>query len=110
MSDVAFIGDHETALAFRAVAIRAVVPKAPDRALELLNREVSRGAKIIFITEEYAAALQDEILKLMNKRDVAILAVPAMSGPTGYGMELVRRMSIRALGADVLFANSSGSP
>ena len=110
MSDVAFIGDHETALTFRAVAVRCAVPEAPDQALELLNREVAQGAEIIFITEEYASALQEEILKLMNRREVAILAVPAMSGPTGYGMELVRRMSIRALGADVLFANSGGSP
>ncbi|MFH0965594.1 MAG: V-type ATP synthase subunit F [Planctomycetota bacterium] len=110
MSDIAFIGDQETALAFRAVAVRAAVPDAPEHALDLLNREIAQGAKIIFITEEYAAAFQEDILRLMNRRDVAILAVPAMSGPTGYGMELVRRMSIRALGADVLFAESGGSP
>lgn len=109
MSEVALLADYETALAFRAVGVETVVCEQADKVPDMIRELADRGVKIILVTETYAEGAQDEIFKVMNRHEVSVLSIPAISGSTGYGMEMVRRMSIRALGADVLFAEREGS-
>jgi len=108
MSEVALLADYETVLAFRGVGVETVVCEEADQVAALIRELAGRGVKIILLTEAYAREAQDEIFRAMTRHEVSILSIPAISGSTGYGMEMVRRMSIRALGADVLFAEREG--
>lgn len=108
MSEVALIGDVETGLAFRTIGVHVVTPETDDEVPGLISRLAQEGYRIVLVTEAVAEKFADDIMKILDKTDVSILSIPAMSGSTGYGIELVRKMSIRALGADVLFADGGG--
>lgn len=107
MSEIALVGDIETGLAFRTVGVHAVTPGNDEDAGAVIARLAREGYRIVLVTEPFAREAGEEIMKVMGRTDVCVLSIPASSGATGYGMELVRQMSIRALGADVLFKSLS---
>ena len=107
MSEIALVGDVETGLAFRTVGLHVVTPGDDESASAAVARLAREGYRIVLVTEPFAREAGEEIMKLMDRTDVCVLSIPAAGGATGYGLELVRQMSIRALGADVLFKSSS---
>ena len=58
---------------------------------------------MIFVTEEYAAPLAEDISKYKDSPPPAVVVIPGAGGSEGLGMAALRAASERAIGADILF-------
>lgn len=103
MSSMAIVGDYDSIFGFTAVGI-AVHPAANrEEAIKLLRYLEKRKTEIIFITEQLAHRLSEEIKELREKKDIAVILVPGLHGNTGEGIENIKKMVERAVGSDILF-------
>ena len=100
---IAAIGDRESVLGMSVLGVRPCPVAEPREVPALLERLLREDYRVIFVTEEFAAAWRHEIAEHMEKTEASILMVPSRKGSSGRGLELVREMGIRALGADVLY-------
>ncbi len=104
MYKIGIIGDRDSVLGFMALGFSVMdVPDAEKARAELKGAVKSGEYAVIFITENFAAVLEDEIDKYKDMPLPAIVSLPGKDGGTGYGMENIRQASIRAVGADILF-------
>jgi len=99
---VAFVGDADSTHGFSALGLRLATVAAPEQALEQLEALVADGYTTIFITEEFALPNHQQVVELMMKHPVSILMVPGREGSTGRGLEMIKSMAIKALGANIL--------
>ena len=104
MSKIGMIGDRDAVLGFMALGFSVHEISSAEEGAKLLHALVKSGEyAILFITENYAAALEDEISKYKDLPLPAIISLPGREGSTGYGMNLIKDAVERAVGADILF-------
>jgi len=71
---------------------------------QTLHEMVKSGEyAVIFLVENYAEALSEEIAKYKDLPLPAITVIPGSSGSRGYGMAAIKSAVERAVGADILF-------
>ena len=104
MYKIGMIGERDSVLGFMAIGFS--VHEAPDvetarRLLHTLAKDESYA--IIFIVENYAEALSQDIAKYKDVPLPAIVTVPGRAGTTGYGMAAMKSAVERAVGADIIF-------
>ena len=58
---------------------------------------------VIYITEQAAQTVKEEIQKYRSKRFPAIILIPGSQGSLGLGMRAVKESVEKAVGADILF-------
>ncbi len=108
MYKVAIIGDRDTVLGFMALGFSVKeVNDAPEAAKTL--HELVRAAEyaVIFITEKYAAQIEEDISRYKDMPLPAIISIPGQGDHSGYGMNAIRNAAQRAIGADILFKDDS---
>ncbi len=104
MSKIGMIGDRDAVLGFMALGFSVHEISSADEGAKLLHTLVRSGEyAILFITENYAASLEDEINKYKDLPLPAIISLPGREGSTGYGVNLIKDAVERAVGADILF-------
>lgn len=103
MYKTGIIGDRESVVGFRAVGIDAFPCRTSEEAAKALRRMAEEGYGIIYITEELAAGIEEEIDRYKDEMLPAVIALPGRKGPTGDGMRNVSKAVERAVGADILF-------
>ncbi|MBQ7173429.1 MAG: V-type ATP synthase subunit F [Clostridia bacterium] len=104
MSKIGIIGDRDAVLGFMALGFSVHEISSAEEGAKLLHTLVrSNEYGVIFITENYAVALEDEIGKYKDLPLPAIVSIPGKEGSTGYGMNHVKEAVERAVGADILF-------
>ena len=99
--DVAVIADRETGLAFRSMGMQALHAE-PGKTQEVL-RDASEKYKIIFITEDLAQIVADLITEYATQTLPIIIEIPSFEGTVGLGKKKMKRITERAVGADILF-------
>ena len=103
MYKTGIIGDRESVVGFRAVGIDAIPARTGEEAAKAVRRMAESGYGIIYITEELAAEIEEEIDRYKDEMLPAVIALPGRKGPTGDGMRNVSKAVERAVGADILF-------
>lgn len=104
MSKIGMIGDRDAILGFMALGFSVHEISSAEQGAKLLHTLVRSGEySILFITENYAKELEDEISKYKDLPLPAIISLPGREGSTGYGMNLIKNAVERAVGADILF-------
>ena len=104
MSKIGIIGDRDAVLGFMALGFSVHEISSAEEGAKLLHSLVRSGEYgIIFITENYAKALEDETSKYKDLPLPAIVSIPGREGSTGYGMNHIKEAVERAVGADILF-------
>lgn len=103
MTDVkiAAVGRHESILLFSAAGVKTVPADTAEQALQAVKSLVKNGAQLIFLTENYAAALEEPLERYRENAYPVILPVPEKSGPTGYGMAKINANMEKALGTNI---------
>jgi V/A-type H+-transporting ATPase subunit F len=99
--DVAIIADRETGLAFRSMGMQALYAE-PGRVGDVL-KEASTQYKIIFVTEDLAQTITDLITEYAAETLPVIIEIPSFEGTLGLGKKKMKRITERAVGADILF-------
>jgi V/A-type H+-transporting ATPase subunit F len=58
---------------------------------------------VIFIVENYAEQLVEEMAKYKDMPLPAVVSIPGRAGSNGFGMNSIRSAVERAVGADIIF-------
>ena len=104
MYKIAIIGDRDTVLGFMALGFSVHEANDAETAAKLLHTLVKSGAyAVIFLTENLAVQLEEEMGQYKDLPLPAVVSIPGQGGSTGYGMNLIRSAVERAVGADILF-------
>jgi ATP synthase, subunit F len=98
---MAIIGDGDSILVFKAIGMDAYSAASPEKARELLHT-LSKKYQIIYVTDVLAKEIDDTISRFVESPYPVVIPVPSMNGSNGYGFEILKRETERALGIDIL--------
>ncbi|MBR6709491.1 MAG: V-type ATP synthase subunit F [Clostridia bacterium] len=104
MPKICMIGDRDSVLGFMALGYDVHEAYGAEEAAAVLHR-LARNPEnaVIFITEQYAALIEEDIARYKDNPLPAIVSVPGAAGTSGYGMRAIKTAVERAVGADILF-------
>lgn len=97
----AIVGDGDSITVFKAAGVDAFPAENEKQAREIL-RKLAREYHIIFLTEELARPLTDFLKRFDETAYPVVLTVPSKNGSTGYGADMLKLASERALGVNIL--------
>ena len=97
----AIIGDGDSILVFKAIGMDAYSTASPEKARELLHT-LSKEYQIIYVMDVLAKEIDDTISRFVESPYPVVIPVPSMNGSNGYGFEILKRETERALGIDIL--------
>ena len=104
MYKIGIIGERDSVLGFMALGFSVHEAQSAERAGEILRELVKSGEyAVIYLVENYAMALSEELAKYKDMPLPAITVIPGRAGSTGYGMASIKSAVERAVGADILF-------
>ncbi len=99
---IAVIGDRESILGFRALGMETIFADNPEQAAGELHRLAREKCAIIYITEDLAAKLEQDIARYADETIPAVILIPGKSGSLGIGKTALNRAVERAIGANLL--------
>ena len=102
MYKIAVMGDRESVMGFKAIGFDTYPAVSSQEASEILQRLARDNYAVIYITEQLASDIQDEISKYKDSVTPAIILIPGKNGTLGIGMGAVHSAVERAVGADIL--------
>ena len=104
MYKIGIIGDRDTVLGFMALGFAVKDVASAEDAAKTLHAMAKCGEyAVIFITENYAVQIEEDMNRYKDMPLPAVVSVPGQGGSTGYGMNNIRSAVERAVGADILF-------
>ena len=104
MYKIGIIGERNSVLGFMALGFSVHEAANAEEAAKKLHTLVRSGEyAVLFLTEDYAAQLEEETNRYKDMPLPAVVSVPGQGGSTGYGINLIRSAVERAVGADILF-------
>lgn len=101
MHKVAVIGDRESVLGFRAIGFDVSEAESKDEAEAAIKSFAGRSYAVIFITEQLAELAWEQIDRFKEEQIPAIITLPNNRGSTGIGMQGIKKVVERAVGADI---------
>ncbi|MBU7031200.1 MAG: V-type ATP synthase subunit F [Theionarchaea archaeon] len=99
--EMAIIAEREIGLAFQSMGLQALAADAGE--IRDVLKEASEKYKIIFITEDLAQIAVDLITEFATQTLPIIIEIPPVKGTLGLGKQKMKRITERAIGADILF-------
>lgn len=102
MYKVAVLGDRDSIYGFAALGLDVFYADNAQEAAPIFKQLTSGSYSVIYITEQLAALLSDEIEKFSYKPTPAIILIPGVKGNTGQGMASVRKSVEKAVGSDII--------
>ena len=103
MYKLAVLGDRESVLGFETLGLDVYPAETVEEARKILHRLARDGeTAIIYLTEQFAEQMQDEVKKYKDAMIPAIILIPGKSGSLGIGMQNITDSVERAVGADIL--------
>ena len=104
MYKIGIIGDRESVLGFMALGFSVFEAANADEARKILDTlGKSEEYAVIFIVENLAQEMQEDIARYKDEPLPAIVPVPGSRGSTGYGTAIIKKAVERAVGADIIF-------
>jgi len=92
-------------MGFKALGLDTFPAESPAEAgklLRQLTRESEEEYAIIYIEENFAAQLHNEIAKFKDSPSPAIILIPGREGSIGLGQQALRDAVERAVGTNIL--------
>lgn len=102
MYKLAVLGDRDSVLGFRVLGFEVYPTEDRDSARGILRRLAKEDYAVIYITEQLAADLSEDINEYSGRLTPAIILIPGKQGSMGIGMRGVHKAVERAVGADIL--------
>lgn len=102
MYKIAVMGDRDSVLGFKALGLEVCPTQNPEEARQLLHKMAKDNYAIIYMTEQLAAQMPNEIARYKDSLVPAIILIPGKEGSLGIGMANVKTAVERAVGADIL--------
>ena len=102
MYKIAVMGDRDSVLGFKALGLEVCPVADREEGRRALHRMAKEDYAIIYVTEQLAVQIPNEIEKYKDALTPAIILIPGKEGSLGIGMNSVTTAVERAVGADIL--------
>ncbi|MFV0496989.1 MAG: V-type ATP synthase subunit F [Candidatus Fimivivens sp.] len=102
MYKAAVIGDRQSVLAFRALGLTVEMAETGPQAAKALHSLAKNQHAVIYITEQLAAKIPEDIAKYLDLPQTAVIPIPSKDGVLGIGNSELHQAVERAVGADIL--------
>lgn len=99
---IAVIGDKDSVVGFKALGLEIREAAGADEARAVLRELAKSGYAIIYITEELAESVMDEINRYKDEVTPAVILIPSKNGTLGLGMSALTSAVERAVGSGIL--------
>ena len=100
MYKIAAVGDRASVYGFAALGLDTYFVTAEDEAKKLIRRLENENYAVIYITEQLAELIKDELERISELPLPAVIPIPGVYGNTGIGMRVVNESVIKAVGSD----------
>ena len=101
MSKIAVLGQRDSVLGFRALGLTTVFADNREAAVKELHRLAREEYSIIYVTEDLAQQMMEEIDKYNDDPSPAVILIPGKGGSLGVAQTRLQRAVERAVGADI---------
>lgn len=98
---IGIIGDKDSIMGFIAGGFEGIICENREDALGALKK-LAKNSAIIFVTENIAKLIQEEILSYSESLTPAIILIPGSGGSLGIGLEMLNRSVEKAIGNNIL--------
>ncbi len=102
MYKAAVIGDRQSVMGFRALGLTIECAETASQAAAALHRLAESSHAVIYITEQLAEKIPQEIARYLDLPQVAVIPIPSKDGTLGIGERELHNAVERAVGADIL--------
>ncbi len=102
MYKIAVLGDKDSVLGFKALGLDVHPVESVDEAKKALHRMAKENYAVIYLTEQFACHMEEELARYKDELTPAIILIPGKEGSLGIGMNNVKKAVERAVGADIL--------
>ena len=102
MYKIAVLGDQDSVLGFKALGLDVFPAESVEEAKKTLHRLAKEDYAVVYLTEQLAQYMNDELDRYKDELTPAIILIPGKEGPLGIGMANVKKSVERAVGADIL--------
>ena len=105
MFKIAVIGGSDSVVGFKALGLDTYEVDSPEQARKTLH-EITKPRDdeyaIIYIEENFAQQLHNEIDKFKDSPSPAIILIPGREGSVGLGLQALHDAVERAVGTNIL--------
>ena len=101
MYKIAVLGDRDSVLGFKALGLDAFFVYSADEARHTLHRLAREAYAIIYITEQLAQTIPDDVARYKTDVTPAVILIPGKTGSMGLGAQALKSAVERAVGADI---------
>lgn len=105
MDKIAVMGDYDSIYGFATLGLVIFPVDNPEEGRKTLKKLADNHFGVIYMTEELAAELKEEIDKYAEQMTPAIIQIPGIKGNTGAGVAGVKKSVEQAVGSDILFGD-----
>ena len=102
MDKIAVLGGRDSVLGFRALGLEAFPAENSDQARPILHRLAREGYAVVYLTEQLAAGMEEEVARYKDAPAPAVILIPGREGTLGIGRANIKTAVERAVGADIL--------
>lgn len=98
---IGIIGSKDSILCFKAFNLEVFPISHLEEGKEAIKKISQENFAIVFITEDWAEKLEEELLPLKTATLPAVISLPTHFGSTGYGLKELKKIVERAVGSDI---------
>lgn len=102
MYKIAVIGDRDSVMGFKALGLDVFEATDAAQARPLLHRLAKEPYAILYLTEQLAVQIPEEIARYKDQLTPAIILIPGKEGSLGIGLNKISDAVERAIGANIL--------
>ncbi|MGI5894129.1 MAG: V-type ATP synthase subunit F [Candidatus Merdivicinus sp.] len=98
---MAVIGDRESVMLFRVLGVQTITAETAEDTARAIHKLAREGCSIIYITEQLARMVPEELARYQARTCPAIIPIPGSRGSDGFGRDQIQSNIYKAVGMDL---------
>lgn len=103
MYKIALVGDKDSIIGFQLLGISIFPVNSKEETINILNELIKEKYAVVFITEDIASKIFDEIVELQKKYLISVTIIPNKLEKKNLGLKRLKKNIEKAIGTDILF-------
>ncbi len=103
MYKIALVGDKDSIIGFQLLGISIFPVNSKEETINILNELIKEKYAAVFITEDIASQIFDEIVELQKKYLISVTIIPNKLEKKNLGLKILKKNIEKAIGTDILF-------
>ena len=105
MYKIAIMGESDSIYGVATLGLDTYPVDNPESAQKTLRNLAESDYAVVYITENTASGIQNEIDRYSEEKLPAIILLPGVAGNTGDGVRNVSKSVEQAVGSDIIFGS-----